>query len=97
MITLKLKISEDTACVASKTSYIDEDGLDKNGIYYFGDKPNLPTNWRKVFKKSKNVKQITERVHGGIYIPPCPKEELKKLSISMNLVIGMILPSSIKI
>ena len=30
---------EDTACVASKTSYIDEDGLDKNkiGIYYFGN------------------------------------------------------------
>lgn len=61
MITLKLKISEDTACVASKISYMDEDGLDKNGIYYFGDKPNLPTNWRKVFKKSKNVKQIKER------------------------------------
>lgn len=58
---MKLKISEDTACVASKTSYMDEDGLDKNGIYYFGDKPNLPTSWRKVFKKSKNVKQIKER------------------------------------
>ena len=39
---LKLKIKEDTACIASKTSYIDEDGLDKNGIYYFGDKPKLP-------------------------------------------------------
>lgn len=57
----KLKIKEDTACIASKTSYMDEDWLDKNGIYYFGDKPNLPTNWRKVFKKSKKVKQIKER------------------------------------
>ncbi len=58
---LKLHIEEDTACIASKTAYIDEDGLDKNGIYYFGDKPKLPVNWRKVFKKSKNVKQIKER------------------------------------
>lgn len=51
----KLKISEDTACVASKTSYIDEDGLDKNGIYYFGDKPKLPVNW-KDYKKDDNKK-----------------------------------------
>lgn len=65
MITLKLKISEDTACIASKTSYMDEDGLDKNGIYYFGDKPNLPTNWKDAFKKKKN-KQIKEGVNGNM-------------------------------
>lgn len=51
----KLKISEDTACIASKTSYMDEDGLDKNGIYYFGDKPKLPVNW-KDYKKDDNKK-----------------------------------------
>ena len=51
----KLKIKEDTACVASKTSYMDEDGLDKNGIYYFGDKPKLPVNW-KDYKKDDNKK-----------------------------------------
>lgn len=50
-----LRIKEDTACVASKTSYIDEDGLDKNGIYYFGDKPKLPVNW-KDYKKDDNKK-----------------------------------------
>ena len=49
----KLHISEDTCCVASKTSYIDEDGLDKNGIYYFGNKPKLPINWKK-YKKDDN-------------------------------------------
>ena len=52
---MKLKISEDTACIASKTSYMDEDGLDKNGIYYFGDKPKLPVNW-KDYKKDDNKK-----------------------------------------
>lgn len=51
---MKLTISEDTACVASKTSYI-EDGFDKNGIYYFGDKPKLPVNW-KDYKKDDNKK-----------------------------------------
>ncbi|MBO7212336.1 MAG: type II toxin-antitoxin system YafQ family toxin [Methanobrevibacter sp.] len=52
--SLKLTISEDTACIASKTSYI-EDGFDKNGIYYFGKKPNLPVNW-KDYKKDDNKK-----------------------------------------
>lgn len=52
---LKLHIEEDTACVASKTSYMDEDGLDKNGIYYFGDKPKLPVSW-KDYKKDDNKK-----------------------------------------
>lgn len=51
---IKLTISEDTACIASKTSYI-EDGFDKNGIYYFGKKPNLPVNW-KDYKKDDNKK-----------------------------------------
>ena len=55
----KLKISEDTACVASKTSYIDEDGLDKNGIYYFGDKPKLPVNW-KDYKKDDTYSEDSE-------------------------------------
>ena len=60
----KLKISEDTACIASKTSYIDEDGLDKNGIYYFGDKPKLPISWRDIHKKkiSKNKERIEENM-----------------------------------
>lgn len=52
---IKLTISEDTACIASKTSFI-EDGYDKNGIYYFGEKPILPTNWRDNFKIKKRNK-----------------------------------------
>ena len=46
---IKLHIKEDTACVVSKTSYM-EDGLDKNGIYYFGQKPETPKSWRDIFK-----------------------------------------------
>jgi hypothetical protein len=79
----KLRIAEDTACVASKTSYIDEDGLDKNGIYYFGKKPKLPVNW-KDYKKDDNKKyglkeklRISESLipnvvyHGGpVFIKP---------------------------
>lgn len=60
----KLKISEDTACVASKTSYIDEDGLDKNGIYYFGKKPKPPVNWKDYKKddiKNFNLKERSDR------------------------------------
>lgn len=53
---LKLKIKEDTCCIPSKTSYIDEDGFDKNGIYYFGKKPKPPINWKDYKKKSKNKK-----------------------------------------
>ena len=55
---LKLKIKEDTCCIASKTSYIDEDGLDANGVYYFGKKPNQPISWREFQKKGvkKNMK-----------------------------------------
>ena len=52
---IKLTISEDTACIASKTSFI-EDGYDKNGIYYFGEKPILPMNWRDNFKIKKQNK-----------------------------------------
>lgn len=59
---MKLKISEDTACVASKTSYIDEDGLDKNGIYYFGKKPKLPVNWKDAFK-TRNLTDGEARVY----------------------------------
>jgi hypothetical protein len=55
---VKLRISEDTACIPSKTSYVDEDGWDKNGIYYFGEKPKKPINW-KDYKKGSNKKMIT--------------------------------------
>ena len=55
---LRLRIKEDTCCVASKTSYIDEDGLDANGVYYFGKKPKPPISWREFQKKGvrKNMK-----------------------------------------
>jgi len=52
--SLKLYISEDTACIPSKTSYMNEDGM-KNGIYYFGD-PKEPEDWRDVFKTKKRRK-----------------------------------------
>lgn len=64
MIEMKLTIAEDTACVASKTSYIDEDGLDKNGIYYFGKKPKSPVNWKDYKKddiKNFNLKERSDR------------------------------------
>ena len=60
----KLRIAEDTACVASKTSYIDEDGLDKNGIYYFGKKPKPPVNWKDYKKddiKNFSLKERSDR------------------------------------
>ena len=47
---MNLKV-EDTTCMPSKTSYIGEDGLDDNGIYYFGDKPKKPINWKDYKKK----------------------------------------------
>ena len=59
---LKLTISEDTSCVASKTSYIGEDGLDANGIYYFGKKPKLPVNWKDAFK-TRNLTDEETRVY----------------------------------
>lgn len=55
--SLKLKIKEDTACIASKTSYMNEDGLDANGIYYFGDKPKLPMNWKDYKSKKLKIKE----------------------------------------
>ena len=64
MIGMKLTIAEDTACVASKTSYIDEDGLDKNGIYYFGKKPKPPVNWKDYKKddiKNFSLKERSDR------------------------------------
>ena len=82
--SLKLKISEDTACVPSKISYMNEDGLDDNGIYYFGKKPDKPKNW-KDFIKSRSYKQyvkeslctkLSERVINGVDIPPCPRKEI---------------------
>ena len=79
---MKLTISEDTCCIPSKTSYMDEDGYDKNGIYYFGKKPDKPINWRdyktnKLNKESKHSR-MTERIHDNINIPPCPRKELNK-------------------
>lgn len=50
-------LSEDTACIASKTSYMNEDGLDANGIYYFGDKPKLPMNWKDYKSKKLKIKE----------------------------------------
>ena len=47
---LRLRIKEDTCCVASKTSYMNEDGLDANGVYYFGKKPKKPDNWKDFLK-----------------------------------------------
>ena len=55
----KLYINEDTACVPAKTSYVDT-GLDANGIYYFGKKPETPKNWKDYIKgkrKSNMVKR----------------------------------------
>ena len=63
----RLTIAEDTACVPSKTSYA-EDGMDKNGIYYFGKKPDIPLNWKEYKKGRKKMKNgdinraITEAV-----------------------------------
>ena len=54
---LKLRIKEDTACIASKTSYMNEDGLDANGIYYFGNKPKKPINWKDYKPKKLRIKE----------------------------------------
>lgn len=61
-MSMRLRIAEDTACVASKTSYIGEDGLDANGIYYFGKKPKLPVNWKDAFK-TRNLTDEETRVY----------------------------------
>lgn len=55
---MKLYIREDTACIPSKTSYMNEDGM-KNGIYYFGD-PKEPEDWRDVFKTKKRRKNTKD-------------------------------------
>lgn len=62
MMCMKLRIAEDTACIASKTSYIEEDGLDKNGIYYFGKKPDAPKNWKDVFK-TRNLTDEESKIY----------------------------------
>ena len=54
---IKLRIKEDTACIASKTSYMNEDGLDANGIYYFGKKPQKPLNWKEYKPKKLKIKE----------------------------------------
>lgn len=56
---IRLKIREDTACIPSKTSYMNEDGF-YNGIYYFGE-PKKPKSWRD-FVKSKKDKKVQERM-----------------------------------
>ena len=53
----KLKISEDTCCITSKTSYMDS-GLDDNGIYYFGKKPEKPMNWKDYKQKKVKLERI---------------------------------------
>lgn len=56
--SLKLRIKEDTACIPSKTSYMNEDGF-YNGIYYFGD-PKQPKSWRDYVKsKKKKLEKLT--------------------------------------
>lgn len=55
---IRLKIREDTACVPSKTSYMNEDGF-YNGIYYFGE-PRFPKSWRDFIKSKK--KKVNERM-----------------------------------
>ena len=41
---------------------MNEDGLDANGIYYFGNKPKKPINW-KDYKKNKKIKErVTEMI-----------------------------------
>lgn len=55
---MKLYIKEDTACIPSKTSYMNEDGF-YNGIYYFGD-PKQPKSWRDYVKsKKKQTEKLT--------------------------------------
>jgi hypothetical protein len=54
---MKLKIKEDTVCIPSKTSYMNEDGFDENGIYCFGKKPELPINWKEYNKKKLKIKE----------------------------------------
>lgn len=54
---MKLYINEDTACVPAKTSYVDS-GLDANGIYYFGKKPDPPQNWKDYLKKGRRTKMV---------------------------------------
>lgn len=53
-VSMKLRIKEDTACVPSKTSYMNS-GKDKNGIYYFGKK-RMSINW-KDYKKASEVRK----------------------------------------
>lgn len=53
----KLRIAEDTCCITSKTSYMDS-GLDDNGIYYFGKKPEKPINWKDYKQKKVKLERI---------------------------------------
>lgn len=83
---LILSISEDTACVASKTAYNDI-GLDDNGIYYFGKKPKKPVNWKDIKKDDVKKYKMNEMVKNGIFIPRCPKKPLsRKSAVSMPYI-----------
>jgi hypothetical protein len=53
----RLRIFEDTCCITSKTSYMDS-GLDDNGIYYFGKKPEKPMNWKDYKRKKVKLERI---------------------------------------
>lgn len=55
---LKLSIVEDTCCVPGKIDYMGEDGW-SNNVYYFGDKPKKPVNWKELMKKKK-TKEVKE-------------------------------------
>ena len=82
----RLRIREDTACVASKTAYNDT-GLDDNGIYYFGRKPKKPVNWKDLKKGDVQKFKMNEMVKDGIYIPKCPKKPIpRKSSVSLPFI-----------
>lgn len=55
---IKLSIKEDTCCVPGKIDYMGEDGW-SNNVYYFGDKPKKPVNWKELMKKKK-TKEVKE-------------------------------------
>ena len=80
----KLRMKEDTSCVPSKTAYM-EDGLDKNGIYYFGDKPEAPLNWRDYEGIDKKLKGTSEHeLYDSAFVSPPKFESRMRRNRRMN-------------
>lgn len=77
--SMKLRIKEDTACVPSKTSYIDVT-KNKNGIYYFGKKPNAPKSWRDECGVKKQTKLSIKESEDII-----ESEELDEVAITASI------------